>query len=292
MTREEAIADIRDNIKPIVGGKSLDMAIKALTAISELSKSLKAVNRYEMDKKVLIGFNMAVAIFNKCFGEIGEMSEQMPSYNSIKTELNGDLIHRKDVITMLNKIENAVEDGDGFQFNEWAGYVKELPTYSAEKPIKHFGAIECPNCGRLLMLEEQTYDWCKGCKEYDTEKHCCHRYSSFIQESLKENINAVLEDIKAEFIKRYPHNYCGEPELGGVSCVFSLNEVLEIIDKHISENAPTVEKQPTAKWEWVQYESLPDFGNYHCSNCRHIEHKIDGYKYCPNCGAKMKGGVE
>ena len=30
MTNEEAIADIRDNIKPIVGGKSLDMAIKAL----------------------------------------------------------------------------------------------------------------------------------------------------------------------------------------------------------------------------------------------------------------------
>lgn len=30
MTREEAIADIRDNIKPIVGGKSLEMAIKAL----------------------------------------------------------------------------------------------------------------------------------------------------------------------------------------------------------------------------------------------------------------------
>ena len=30
MTREEAIVDIRDNIKPIVGGKSLDMAIEAL----------------------------------------------------------------------------------------------------------------------------------------------------------------------------------------------------------------------------------------------------------------------
>ena len=27
---EEAIVDIRDNIKPVVGGKSLDMAIKAL----------------------------------------------------------------------------------------------------------------------------------------------------------------------------------------------------------------------------------------------------------------------
>lgn len=30
MTREEAIEDIRDNIKPVVGGISLDMAIKAL----------------------------------------------------------------------------------------------------------------------------------------------------------------------------------------------------------------------------------------------------------------------
>ena len=31
MTRDEAIKDIRDNIKPIVGGKSLDMAIEALS---------------------------------------------------------------------------------------------------------------------------------------------------------------------------------------------------------------------------------------------------------------------
>lgn len=30
MTIEEAIVDIRDNIKPVVGGISLDMAIKAL----------------------------------------------------------------------------------------------------------------------------------------------------------------------------------------------------------------------------------------------------------------------
>lgn len=30
MTESEAIKDIRENIKPIVGGKSLDMAINAL----------------------------------------------------------------------------------------------------------------------------------------------------------------------------------------------------------------------------------------------------------------------
>lgn len=32
MTREEAIKDIQENIKPFVGGKSLDMAIEALKA--------------------------------------------------------------------------------------------------------------------------------------------------------------------------------------------------------------------------------------------------------------------
>ena len=31
MTREEAIKDIQENIKPFVGGKSLDMAIEALS---------------------------------------------------------------------------------------------------------------------------------------------------------------------------------------------------------------------------------------------------------------------
>ena len=42
-----------------------------------------------------------------------------------------DLITRQSVLTMLQKIENAVEDGDGFQFNEWIEYAKDIP--SAEK---------------------------------------------------------------------------------------------------------------------------------------------------------------
>jgi uncharacterized OB-fold protein len=35
---------------------------------------------------------------------------------------------------MLNKIENAVEDVDVFQFNEWIEYAKDIP--SAEKTAK------------------------------------------------------------------------------------------------------------------------------------------------------------
>lgn len=39
-----------------------------------------------------------------------------------------------------------------------------------------------------------------------------------------------LDDVKAEFINLYPKNYMGEPELGGASCSFSLNKVLNILD--------------------------------------------------------------
>jgi hypothetical protein len=46
----------------------------------------------------------------------------------------------------------------------------------------------------------------------------------------------ILDKIRAEFISRYPKNYMGEPELGGISCVFSLNRVLEIIDKYKTES--------------------------------------------------------
>lgn len=47
-------------------------------------------------------------------------------------------------------------------------------------------------------------------------------------------------------------------------------------------------------WEWVQYESKPNFGNWHCSECRCIlrgeikENPIRLPKYCPECGAKME----
>lgn len=58
--------------------------------------------------------------------------------------------------------------------------------------------------------------------------------------------------------------------------------------------APT---RPKGQWEWVQYDSNPNIGNWHCSECGRI---VSGaitacspvyvYKFCPNCGAEMKEG--
>lgn len=60
-------------------------------------------------------------------------------------------------------------------------------------------------------------------------------------------------------------------------------------------NLPSVTPQPkTGHWEWVQYDSNPNIGNWHCSECRtiipHMPVETDStpiYKWCPMCGAKM-----
>lgn len=89
MNREEAIAIIRKEIlcvnrdcdierscgkcdlvmpskEPIL--EAYRMAIKDLQSITALSADLKVVDRDSMDKKTLIGFNMAVALMNKHLG--------------------------------------------------------------------------------------------------------------------------------------------------------------------------------------------------------------------------------
>ena len=146
-----------------------------------------------------------------------ECIKELPTISTTTTEteikseesepyFNNDLISRKAVLDMMNNIffsndfaEFRIEYGSQGAMYYAVNYVKELPTIP------------------------QTYEWCKGCKEYDTENHCCHRYSSFIRESLQDNINAVLEDIKAEI----------HEELYGDISYTDLERIEHIIDKHI-----------------------------------------------------------
>lgn len=41
----------------------------------------------------------------------------------------------------------------------------------------------------------------------------------------------IKNEIKKKFYERYPKNYMNELELNGSSCVFSYNDVMEIINK-------------------------------------------------------------
>lgn len=74
------------------------------------------------------------------------------------------------------------------------------------------------------------------------------------------------------------------------------NAIKEIPDEQstadmlIIKNGTPLEEQKTA--EWIYVESSYNVEYYRCSNCgRHfwIENALS-YKFCPECGRKMKGG--
>lgn len=76
----------------------------------------------------------------------------------------------------------------------------------------------------------------------------------------------------------------------------------ELIHRFIRriKNLPSVTlTEKVGRWEYVQYDGNPNIGNWHCSECRSIfiegvikreKDSIPFYKYCPQCGAKMKEG--
>ena len=66
--------------------------------------------------------------------------------------------------------------------------------------------------------------------------------------------------------------------------------------RRIIEELPSVTPQPRkGRWEWVQYDSNSNIGNWHCSECRtiipHMPEETDNapiYKWCPMCGVRME----
>lgn len=69
---------------------------------------------------------------------------------------------------------------------------------------------------------------------------------------------------------------------------------LPIHFKQLLEDLPSVCTEKTGRWEWVQYDSNPNIGNWHCSECNRIvcgaiteANPVYAYKYCPECGARM-----
>ena len=74
------------------------------------------------------------------------------------------------------------------------------------------------------------------------------------------------------------------------------DEMIHHFIKRIKKLQPVTPQLKTGHWEWVQYDSNPNIGNWHCSECGRIvfllrSQKSDGsplYDYCPWCGAKMQ----
>ena len=73
----------------------------------------------------------------------------------------GDLISRQAAISDFEWCKSQAIDKDRWQ--EAIDRIKALPS-----------------------AEEESFEWCTDCKEYDQEKHCCHRWTKVIRNTVEE----------------------------------------------------------------------------------------------------------
>ena len=63
----------------------------------------------------------------------------------------------------------------------------------------------------LPSAEQEEFEWCTDCKEYDQEAHCCHRWTKCIRNTIKEIKSA---ERRGEWIREpncyYRCSVCGE----------------------------------------------------------------------------------
>ena len=53
--------------------------------------------------------------------------------------------------------------------------------------------FRCWQMGWLKKYELSEFEWCTDCKEYDQEKHCCHRWTKVIRQTVEEMKSAEPE---------------------------------------------------------------------------------------------------
>lgn len=63
------------------------------------------------------------------------------------------------------------------------------------------------------------------------------------------------------------------------------------------DGLPLMDLRPRPKGEWIVDEDNDLFNFMKCSNCGEVAEWLDGgsqflSNFCPNCGARMKGGAE
>lgn len=56
------------------------------------------------------------------------------------------------------------------------------------------------------------------------------------------------------------------------------------------DKIPTADVRENAKGKWIQDKhEMAGYGYFDCSVCGADFYEIDGFNFCPNCGAQMRG---
>lgn len=183
-----------------------------------------------------------------------------------------DLISRKDVIELLN---SRVLSSKGI-FGDLGGAVSGVRELIKAMP----------------SAEEEVFEWCHDCKEYDQKKHCCHRWTKVIRQTIEEmkaeseQKRTFLEiDVSYPPICTYPE-YEGKPyyaikylEDGEIIVGFGTYKpdvLSEYLRKYFIQSADT---ERTVK---------PKKGAYDLIRCDCGMPVSSNYYYCPKCKAKLE----
>ena len=59
------------------------------------------------------------------------------------------------------------------------------------------------------IQSEESFEWCDGCKEYDREKHCCHRFTKVIRQAVAEmKLVHCIDCQHSEYDSVYGERWC------------------------------------------------------------------------------------
>ena len=81
---------------------------------------------------------------------------------------------------------------------------------TSEDCRRHNKAIEMAvEVLKKQIQAEESFEWCDGCKEYDQEQHCCHRFTKVIRHAFAEmKIVHCHECQYSEYDDVYKDRYC------------------------------------------------------------------------------------
>ena len=84
--------------------------------------------------------------------------------------------------------------------------------------------------------EPQSFEWCTSCREYDQEKHCCHRWSKVIRNTVEEMKQEYIEREVLDKIREEIKVMISSRGFLSYSVRYINKEIDKVFDKYKAEN--------------------------------------------------------
>ena len=89
--------------------------------------------------------------------------------------------------------------------------IKEMAEEVAEKALDEFEykGKTLRQWIDAIYAASESFEWCDGCKEYDQEQHCCHRFTKVIRQAFEEmKVVHCIDCQHSEYDEVYKDRYC------------------------------------------------------------------------------------